>query len=165
MSENNDYSIRLIQQSDNESVKNIIRATFEEYGVAGPNTAYEDKDTFQMFQAFSIPQAVYYVIENAGKVLGGGGIMHLAGYGTEYCELQKLYFLPELRAKGYGRKLVELLMLEAQKMGYKYCYLESFAVMQEAIRLYEKLGFQYIPQSMGSTGHSACNIWMIKELP
>jgi putative acetyltransferase len=30
--------------------------------------------------------------------------------------------------------------------------------------MYEKFGFTYLKQSLGNSGHTGCDIWMLKEL-
>lgn len=159
-----EYIIRPIMQSDNDAIKNIIRTTFEEFGVDGPNTAYDDYDTFQMFEAYQQKSSAYFVVENAGIVLGGAGIKTVANQTQNICELQKFYFLPALRGKGFGKKLLTMLLDVAKKNGFEYCYLESFGVMKTAIQLYSEQGFYFIEKSMGNTGHSACNVFMMKQL-
>jgi len=159
-----EYIIRPIRKSDNESVKSIIRATFEEFGVAGPNTAYDDFDTFHMFEAYQQKNSVYYVIEKLGIVLGGAGIKILANQKHNICELQKFYFLPTLRGNGMGKKVLVKLLADAKNLGFEYCYLESFGVMKTAIQLYSSVGFYNIEKSLGDTGHSACNVFMMIKL-
>jgi putative acetyltransferase len=43
-------------------------------------------------------------------------------------------------------------------------YLESFSHMEDAVRLYEKSGFTRLPGALGDTGHTGCNVHMIKDL-
>jgi putative acetyltransferase len=46
--------------------------------------------------------------------------------------------------------------------GFSSIYLESFPDMKAAIALYEKYNYQYLSNSLGETGHHACNVWMLK---
>jgi len=36
--------------------------------------------------------------------------------------------------------------------------------MKDAQKLYNKVGFKYIDQPMGDTGHYSCTVWMIKNI-
>ena len=36
--------------------------------------------------------------------------------------------------------------------------------MDEAQKLYKKVGFEYLCEPLGNTGHNSCPVWMIKNL-
>ena len=40
----------------------------------------------------------------------------------------------------------------------------SMPNMISAQKLYLKKGFEYIDKPMGNTGHTACPVWMLKDL-
>lgn len=117
-----------------------------------------------MFEAYPAPEAVLFVVERDGRVLGCGGMGPLSGGGSGVCELRKMYFLPELRGTGIGTKLLELILDAAREAGYERCYLETLERMEQARHLYRKHGFETIDTPLGNTGHSGCNWWMVKEL-
>ena len=98
------------------------------------------------------------------EILGCGGIGPLAGGKAETCELKKMYFSPELRGMGFGKKLVALCLKEARRIGYEECYLETVERMWQANLLYKKMGFQPLSEPKGCTGHSGCDSWYIKKL-
>jgi putative acetyltransferase len=43
-------------------------------------------------------------------------------------------------------------------------YLESLPHFDTAIAMYEKEGFIRLEKALGESGHSTCNIWMLKSL-
>jgi len=96
--------------------------------------------------------------------LGGGGVKPLKDFESEVCEIQKMYFSPKLRGKGYGRALFEKCMQTAKDLGYKQCYLESASQLKAAIHIYESYGFKHLEKELGNTGHYSCGVWMIKDL-
>ena len=101
------------------------------------------------------------------RVLGGGivpGSIVLLGGDPGIGELQKRDLLLEARGSGQGARVLAAILQAARAAGYKKCYLETLERMSEARRLYEKHGFEYIDSSLGDTGHSGCNWWMIKAL-
>ncbi len=153
--------IRPIQPEDNEAVCHIIRTVLEEYGGKIPGTAYYDKDTEQMYQAYQKPRAAYFVAEVDGKVVGGCGVQHLNGTDKNIAELQKLYVLKEYRGLGLGKKLVDKSIEFAKQAGYEAIYLETFENMIEAQNLYKKFGFRHIDYRLGGTGHYSCPVWML----
>jgi putative acetyltransferase len=99
------------------------------------------------------------VCEDNGKLIGGGGVAPLAGGADDTCELKKMYFLPEGRGKGLGHELLKRCLDSAREIGYRYCYLETFNTMKDAMILYERSGFRRIAGSLGNTGHFACDVF------
>jgi putative acetyltransferase len=155
---------RKIQKSDNEKIRDVIRTVLEEYGGKRSGTAYYDKDTDNMFDAYDKKNAVYYVAEVDGIIAGGCGVQHLSNTDKNIAELQKLYLLPKFRNLGIGKKLVELCISDARKFGFDSVYLETFSNMHEAQNLYLKFDFEYLDYQLGGTGHSSCDVWMLKNL-
>lgn len=156
--------IREIQQHDNVAIEQIIKAILQEFDLPMVGTVYEDKEIARMYESYQADNEIYYVIESKGVVLGGGGIKHLKDFDDDVCELQKMYFLPKIRGKGYGRLLFNKCLDTARQMGYKRCYLESASQLKAAINIYKKSGFKHLDAPLGNTGHYACGVWMIKDL-
>lgn len=156
--------LREIQQRDNQALELIIKAIFPEFKLPLVGTAYEDKETLNMFESYQGEKEVYYVVEVDGEILGGGGIKPLKGFENEICELQKVYFTPKSRGNGYGKLVFNKCMKAAKELGYKQCYLESASQMNVAINIYEKNGFKHLDKPFGNTGHFSCGVWMIKKL-
>jgi len=156
--------IRKITSKDNTAVANIIRTVMPEFGAGGPGFAIHDKEVDDMYGAYNSGRAGYFVCEDNGKVLGGGGVAQLQGGPVDTCELKKMYFLPEGRGKGLGQKLLTTCIEAARQMGYAHCYIETFNTMTDAMRLYEKNGFKKIPGPSGSTGHFTCDRFYVLKL-
>ena len=156
--------IREIKIEDNSQIDLVIKSTFKELGLPLKGTAYEDKETTRMFESYQEEKSIYFVIEEDGEVKGGGGIKSLSITDNSVCELQKMYFSNDIRGKGYGQKLISICLDAAQKMGYKYCYLETLLELKKAIKLYKKNDFKELKQPMGYTGHTSCGVWMLKTI-
>ena len=156
--------IRKIKPSDNPFLKKIIQSSLIEFNLPMTGTAYEDADTQNMYNAYQGHNEVYFVLEDQGKVMGGGGIKALKASKGTICELQKMYFAPKARGKGFGTKLFKKCINAARTFGYKKCYLESDPALKTAIAMYKKHGFTLLKKPLGNTGHNACDIWMIKDL-
>lgn len=156
--------IRPIKKSDNREITAIIRSVLIETGVPKVGTTYEDSALEDMYSTYQEPRSAFFVIEDAGKLIGGGGISPLANYSGNVCELQKMYYLPEARGKGLGKKVLELCLEAASNFNFDQCYLETMPYMKAAMALYEKYGFRYLDGPMGDTGHYQCPIHMIKDL-
>jgi len=156
--------IRKIKQSDNAKIEQIIKTTIVEFGLPTEGTAYEDVETTNMFESYQNQKEIYFVLENNNEIVGGGGIKALKNIEHDVCELQKMYFSPAARGKGYGNDLIERCLSEAKGFGYRQCYLETDPGMEAAINLYQKNGFTSLDGPLGDTGHCSCGVWMIKNL-
>ena len=156
--------IREIQKQDNPQIANVIRTVFIEDDFPKTGTAFEDKQLDFMFESYDKSNAVYFVVENNGKIVGGAGVSKLAATEENICELQKMYILSEARGNGLGNKLIQLCLDKAKEFGYEKCYLETLPTMKAAQHLYQKLGFKYLDKQLGNTCHTSCHVWMIKDL-
>ena len=130
-----------------------------------PGFAVGDSILDELYQVYQQPKSAYWVVvDQQNKIYGGGGIAPLKGDAT-ILEIQKMYFLPEIRKQGFAKKILELSFEFALAHQIKSVYLETTKVLWQAVKLYEKFGFQHLDHPEGNTGHSeACEIWMLKNL-
>lgn len=157
--------VRTIQKSDNKPLATIIRKTLEEFGAAKQGTVYYDPTTDALYELFSgTPGSIYFVAEQDEKLLGGGGIFPSPGLPEDTCELVKMYLLPEVRGIGLGKQIIEACLSFAKESGYKNVYIETMPELKQAMRTYEKFGFEYLHGPLGNTGHFGCELWMLKRL-
>ncbi len=77
-----------------------------------------------------------------GEAIGCVGLRPLDPTGC--CEMKRLYVSPRARGLGLGRALVDAVVAEAQRIGYREIRLDTLPTMDEAIGLYGKLGFETI---------------------
>jgi putative acetyltransferase len=156
--------IRKIEAKDNPEIEQIIKNSLVEFGLPTVGTTFQDKALTTMYETYQSDREVYFVIEIDGKVYGGGGIKKLEGSKENICELQKMYFAPSIRRKGYGKPFFNKCIQAAKDFGYEKCYLESASNLEAAIHIYENYGFQHLNGPMGNTGHYSCEVWMLKDL-
>jgi putative acetyltransferase len=156
--------IREIQKKDNVHIASVIREVFISDGYPKSGTAYADIQLDFMFETYDKPRAIYFLVEDNGKIVGGAGVSQLENCAGNICELQKMYFLQEARGRGYGIALIQKCLDTAISYGYEKCYLETLDEMLPAQNLYKKVGFEYLCKPLGNTGHTTCPVWMIKNL-
>ncbi|WP_338863637.1 GNAT family N-acetyltransferase [Myxococcus stipitatus] len=156
--------LRPIQPQDNPAVAALIRTVMPEFGADGPGFAIHDAEVDTMSAAYAPPRHAYFVVEREGRVVGGGGIAPLQGGDPSVCELRKMYFLPEARGQGAGERLLRQCLAFAREAGFQRCYLETFASMKQAQKLYQRLGFEPLCAPMGHTGHFSCDHWYALDL-
>ena len=157
-------SIRKIEPTDNLALAKIIRDALTEFKANKPGTVYFDDSTDYLYELFQQEKGIYNVAIDNDQIVGGGGIVHTTGLAMDTCELVKLYLSPAARGKGIGRALMQKCLEEAKNAGYKKVYLETMPELISAIPLYEQFGFTYLTGALGNSGHSGCDIWMIKSL-
>ncbi len=157
-------TLRPITPADNKQIASIIRTVMPEFGANGAGFAIHDKEVDDIYGAYAGPRCAYFVCEDKGLIVGGGGIAPLLGGDMNTCELKKMYFLAAARGKGLGQKLLKKCLASAKELGYRYCYLETFNTMTSAIQLYNKNGFIKIPGALGNTGHFACDTFYQLDL-
>lgn len=156
--------LRAIKEGDNALLAELIRNVFLEFGMPKTGTVYSDPKTDKLYELFQIPGSHYWVAEEEGRVLGGCGIYPTERLPEGCVELVKFYLLPESRGRGIGKELLEKCIDSAKDSGYRQIYLESFPELGRALYMYEKAGFKHIEGPLGSSGHFACTIWMVKDL-
>ena len=156
--------IRTINESDNKNIAIILREVLIEMNIPKKGSAYEDPEIDNMYESYQSNRSIYFVVEEKSKILGGAGINQLKNGDVNICELQKMYFHKSLRGKGIGDKMIELCLEFALESNYKKCYIETMPNMVNAQKLYIKKGFKYIDKPLGNTGHTACPVWMLKNL-
>jgi len=93
-----------------------------------------------------------------GKYGTEGGVLLLAFCGNEPAgtialrrldresgEVKRLYLRPQFRGLGLGRGLLEAVIERARNIGYAWLYGDTLPVMQDALSLYERMGFSRTP--------------------
>ena len=158
------YTIRKIEPKDNLKIASVIRNIFEELDAPKVGTAYADPHLNTLSEVYEAENEIYFVVDEDGLILGGCGVGNLIDGEFKICELQKMYLAKEARGKGIANELMQKCLEFAKKVGYDKCYIETLPFMKDAQKLYVKSGFTYIDAPMGSTGHNACDVFMIKDL-
>ena len=161
---NNPVLIREIKKDDNPSLALLIREVFDEHKASHHGTVYSDPTTDDLNALFSNDRSVLFVAEKDNCICGCCGIYPTEGLDNDTAELAKFYLYPAYRGKGIGRALMEKCIETAKSLGYKRLYIESLPQFAKAVKIYEKQGFRRINHPLGSSGHTSCDIWMVKDL-
>ena len=156
--------IRTITAEDDEKLALIIRSSLEEFGAAKPGTVYFDETTDHLHEVFQTERSAYFVVEVDGEVCGGAGIFPTKALPPKTCELVKMYLSSKARGKGIGKLLLDKCIREAKNKEFGKMYLESMPGLVNAIAMYKKNGFTFITKSLGNSGHTGCEVFMVKDL-
>lgn len=103
-----------------------------------------EEETFSMpWSAASFLQMIekedtaYYVAEEDGRLLGGCGLLMIAGEGN----ITNVVVAPDARRRGVATGLLTYLLMEGDRAGLTAYTLEVRVSNAAAIGLYEKMGF------------------------
>jgi ribosomal protein S18 acetylase RimI-like enzyme len=146
------------------------------------NYRAEDQPVFEKLNRAWIEQ--FFMIEEIDKqvlsrpeefILKEGGVILMAYWNHEVAgtvalrkmktgdyELTKMAVDPAYRGRGIGEALILALAERAREMGLKRMILYSNTILEPAIRLYRRMGFQEIPLESGNYERS--NIKMEFEI-
>lgn len=100
-----------------------------------------DKELEQLPGFYAPPDGRLFLAEFDGIT---AGCIALRKFRDGVCEMKRLYVRPQFRGNDIGKKLVELLIREARKIGYKKMVLDTVPTMKTAQKLYKSLGFYKI---------------------
>jgi ribosomal protein S18 acetylase RimI-like enzyme len=114
-----------------------VRALFREYASSlGVDLAFQQFDA----EVASLP-GDYDPILLARWDGAVAGCVAMHPYREDICEMKRLYVRPGFRKYGIGRALALRIIEEASSRGYLAMRLDTLPSMQDAMRLYESLGF------------------------
>lgn len=90
---------------------------------------------------YAPPTGVFLLAREENSDLGCVGVRHFSdGVG----EVKRLFVSPAARGRGVGRLLAEGIVGTAKQLGYKRLVLDTLPFMNEALVLYQSLGFKPI---------------------
>jgi putative acetyltransferase len=157
--------ITTILPEHNAAIAAIIRDALTEFKANKPGTVFFDATTDDLYTLFTqTANSIYFIALHNQIVIGGAGIYPTEGLPNNTAELVKMYLHPHYRNKGLGKLLITQCLTWATANGYTQVYLETMPELKKAVAVYEKFGFTYLPKALGNSGHTGCNIWMLKEL-
>jgi GNAT superfamily N-acetyltransferase len=101
----------------------------------------EDQAFFAQFnKTDTIKHAIVAYID--GNAVGCGAIKE---FGEETMEIKRMFVHPDFRRQGIAKKILEQLEIWANELKYDTCILETGNKQKEAVILYQKLGYEVIP--------------------
>ena len=108
--------------------------------------SYFDEAAFEQELAdlpgkFAPPNGRLYVAYDGVQPIGCGALRNLD---DGICEMKRMFVPSAWRGQGVGLSLAERLLGDARSIGYRKVRLDTSWRQQEAISLYQKLGFKEI---------------------
>lgn len=93
------------------------------------------------------PKGLFYLVRIDGELAGMGGLRAL---GVDAAEIKRIYFRPSFRGRRLGDVMLDRLLADARRFGYRRACLDSAPFMTTAHRLYERSGFTDCPVYEGA---------------
>lgn len=93
-------------------------------------------------EKYGMPNGRLYIAYWNNQLAGCIGLKQI---NDTQCEMKRLYVRSQFRGNGIAKTLVELIVNDAKKIGYLCMLLDTFPALEDAIKLYEKIGFYKIP--------------------
>ena len=123
-----------------------IRELFREYqDWLGVDLCFQDfeNELAALPGIYAPPAGRLYLVfdENDGRLVG---CVALRARDGGRCELKRLYVRAPWRRRGLGRKLTEMCMADARRIGYREVCLDTLEQLSEARALYKDMGFEEI---------------------
>lgn len=155
---------RRVKSADNKSAAAMIREVFHEYGAPKKGTVYSDPTTDKLYELFQKDNSILFVAEEEGRIVGTCGVFPTNGLPDKTLEIVKFYVSKEVRGTGVGRTLYTMAEEHARSLGIAQLYIESTPAFRHAVSLYKKIGYQSLSAALGNSGHSGCDIWLLKRI-
>ena len=120
-----------------------VQRLFREYAAwVGVDLSFQDFDQLTELPGdYVLPTGVLLVARVDGTV---AGCVAAHRWRRGVCEMKRLFVRDGFRGFGCGRALVEGVIGWARKAGYQRILLDTLPVMDQAQRLYERVGFQEV---------------------
>jgi putative acetyltransferase len=113
-----------------------------------------------------------------GTIIAGGGHVYVAvsgdtvvgtaallKYGEGIYELSKMAVATETRGQGVGRKLLTYVIEQARALGAHTVFLGSSKKLENAVHLYESLGFRHVlPSQLPEMKYDRADVFMTMDV-
>jgi carbonic anhydrase len=119
-----------------------VRRLFEEYATwVAVDLSFQDfdRELAELPGDYVLPAGVLFVARVDGKV---AGCVAAHRWREGVCEMKRLFVRDGFRGSGCGRALVDSIIAWARKAGYRRILLDTLPAMDQAQRLYRRLGFR-----------------------
>jgi GNAT superfamily N-acetyltransferase len=119
-----------------------VRALFEEYWRSfGFTPCFQDfgVEVAGLPGAYAPPDGRLALAMVDGEPAGCGALKRLDG---SRCEAKRLFVRPQFRGLGIGRAMLHWAIGEARVLGYSELVGDTMPVMQQALAMYERMGFE-----------------------
>jgi len=145
--------------SEDADFRNLVQLLDEEL-------ALRDGDLHPFYARFNRLEGIrnVAVFYSGGAAVGCGALRR---FDDDTVEIKRMFVLTEFRGKGIGAEILKELESWAAELDYSQSILETGKKQPEAIRLYQKAGYETIPNfgQYAMTENSICLKKRISNIP
>lgn len=127
-------------QAERPDTPDALQLIEELEGVLSPLYPSESRHGFSVEKLLREGVA-FFVMRKDQQAAGCGGVKL---FGTDFAEVKRMYVRPQYRGQGMARIMLDQLAQHSLENGVNLLRLETGIHQTEAIRLYERYGFQRI---------------------
>jgi putative acetyltransferase len=102
-----------------------------------------EQEMAQIESIYSLPQGLFWVVQEAQQLVGCVGFKHLD---AATAEVKRLYVQPAFRGQKLGEQLMQVLLDTTRQLGYQRLVLDTVPQTAFAQTLYQRMGFTPIGQ-------------------
>jgi len=139
--------MHMIEQATSAESIEAVRILFREYEMwLGMSLCFQDfeRELRELPGSYAPPDGRLYIVKLDAML---SGCIALRKLDNDICEMKRLYLNENTRGRGIGNELIQLLIADAQNIGYKKMRLDTYPPkMAKAVKLYESHGFRPIPK-------------------
>jgi putative acetyltransferase len=167
-----------MQMTSGEHAVNLPQVQIRSLQAGEDASAFRSLNEEWITRYFTLEKMDREVLSDAeNKILRKGGHIFMAYLGQQAVgcvaliplgdgvyELSKMAVSPDLRGLGIGRSLLEHAVRQAKHIGARSLFLASNAKLQNAVHLYESIGFRHLPpERRPASLYTRANVFM--EMP
>ena len=119
-----------------------VRALFEEYWASfgfTPCFQHFGEEVARLPGEYVPPAGRLWLAMVDGQTAGCAAFRR---FDAERCEAKRLYVRPRFRHRGVGRALIDWVIAEARRAGYRELVGDTMPAMAEALAIYDRMGFE-----------------------
>lgn len=139
--------IRSAVEADRPAIHEVTFAAYDEYRAAIPPQGWEEyAANIASTLDSSIPNDCIVAVQD-GRIIGSVLLIPANGQPARYPEVRLLAVPPAQRGQGVGQALMDECKRRAVAGGATHLSLHTTHLMQAALRMYERMGFERSPET------------------
>lgn len=152
------FIVRPATDADSAAVRELVAEVSREFGLAADFSG-DDADLVEVGTSYGQRRGWFELLCRDGHPVGTIGMMPMDA-GT--IELRKMYFRPDARGLGFGKALLMRNLERARQRGYRQVVLETATVLETAIALYARFGFERDDGGSVACGKGCDQVWRLQ---
>ena len=97
-----------------------------------------DDELEHLQEKYAAPEGAIYILSADGEDIG---CIALRKIDEKTCEVKRVFLQMAYRGKGLGRLMMERVIEDARRAGYREMVLDTLPIMKGACGLYDRMGF------------------------